>query len=156
MKRILMLLASMALITTLVVGGVALASVVEGTNSGETLEGTNNPDLIKAFGGRDTLYAKDAADELRAGDGNDKAYGDDGNDTYYGSSGNDVLSEYGDPVFPCPEPPNGDGCRGKEVMFGGEGLDRMQGARNEDELHGGPNPIPSQLEGSEELYGNSG
>jgi len=144
----------MMALTTLVVGGVALAAVVEGTNAGETLTGTNNPDLIKAFGGNDTLYGKDDADVLRAGGGDDdNVYGENGNDTYYGGSGDDFLSEYSGVT---PMPTTGQGYTGADVMFGGDGTDWLDGARSADELHGGDNPPLSALVQTERMYAGSG
>jgi Ca2+-binding RTX toxin-like protein len=110
--------------------------------------------VIKAFGGNDTLYAKDAADELRAGLGDDaNVYGENGNDTYYGGGGDDFLSEYSGIT---PEPPTGQGYTGADVMFGGGGTDWLDGARSDDELHGGDNPPLSALVQRERFFGQTG
>jgi Ca2+-binding RTX toxin-like protein len=83
--------------------------------------------------------------------------GENGNDKYYGSSGDDSLSEH----FGITVKPSGDGYTGIDVMFGGGGTDLLEAARSNDELHGGPNPGPSQEEliddtGNDELYGEAG
>src|SRR5829696_8524844 len=126
----LMAMAAMAAMVVLV-SGVALAKVVEGTNAGETLTGTINPDLIKALAG---------------------------NDTYYGGSGVDYLTDWAGVTTP---PTTGEGYTGVDVMYGGGGDDVMEGARGTDELHGGPNPTLYEEilfgdSGNDKLYGEGG
>lgn len=41
-------------------------------------------------------------------------------------------------------------------MYGGGGSDILDGARNDDELHGGANPLPPTTELEERLYGQTG
>jgi len=58
-------------------------------------------------------------------------------------------------------PVNGDGYTGKDVMYGGNGTDYLEGAREGDELHGGSNPGPTQEflfgdTGGDKLYGEDG
>ena len=99
---------------------------------------------------------------LRGGSGLEFLHGENGSDTYYGGSGRDVLTELnGD----SPLPVTGEGYTGKDVMFGEGGTDWLEGARNDDELHGGPNAVecsPCYWEilsgntGDDDLYGEDG
>ena len=73
----------------LLVGGVALAATITGTNKDETLVGTAYADTIMARGGGDVLRGLGGAVRL---------YGSDGADSVYGGRGKDFISTEGDDV----------------------------------------------------------
>ncbi len=98
-RRALLILASVMLGVVLL-GGVALAKEITGTNGPDDLEGTNRADKIWGLdgrdyiagkGGSDSLYGGRANDEVRGADGRDHVDGGHGSDYLYGGSKNDWL-----------------------------------------------------------------
>jgi Ca2+-binding RTX toxin-like protein len=89
-RRALLILATMGL-GLLLLGGVALADTIDGTEGPDDLIGTDKNDVIHASGGADYVSGLAAADLLYAGAGNDTVVGRDGNDRIYGNAGSDML-----------------------------------------------------------------
>ncbi len=80
MRRIVLSLAVMA-IMTLLVSGVALAlPEVVGTARDDTIKGTAKAEAIRALAGNDHIYARGGNDSVNAGRGNDRVVGGPGRD----------------------------------------------------------------------------
>jgi Ca2+-binding RTX toxin-like protein len=89
-RRALLILATMGL-GVLLLGGVALADTIDGTDAADDLIGTDKDDVIHASGGADYVSGLAGPDVLYAGAGNDTVVGRDGNDRIYGNAGTDTL-----------------------------------------------------------------
>jgi Ca2+-binding RTX toxin-like protein len=89
-RRALLIVAAMGL-GVLLLGGVALADTVDGTDGPDDLVGTDQEDVIHASGGADYVSGLAASDVLYAGAGNDTVVGREGNDRIYGNTGSDTL-----------------------------------------------------------------
>jgi hypothetical protein len=113
------LLATAVVAAVLVVGGAALAAMIEGDPNDNTLQGTVGADAIYGNGGNDTIYGLGGNDELDGGEGNDTIYG--GNE-YYSVAGDDWVV----------------GRVGNDVLVGGPGRDILHGGPGSDVLHEGP------------------
>lgn len=130
MKRIVLLIASMAL-TLLLASGVALAiseircrgGECNGTPNNDKMIGSLRRDIMYGFKGDDRLFGRGARDDL---------YGFDGRDNIYGQAGNDKVS----------------GSNGGDSLYGGTGPDFLNGGNNADDLDGGP--------GNDEVFGGPG
>jgi Ca2+-binding RTX toxin-like protein len=105
-RRALLILATMGL-GVLLLGGVALADTIDGTDAADDLIGTDKDDVIHASGGADyvsglagpdVLYAGAGKDTVVGRDGNDRIYGNAGTDTLYGNHENDTINSAGDGV----------------------------------------------------------
>ena len=133
-----------ALATTLLVGGAALAASLRGTEGQDRLVGTGDPDVLSGLGGADVLGGLGATDELRGGAGDDDVYGDrcyaphDGPDC----NADSPLSSPGDDVLR--------GGGGRDEVFGGEGDDTIYGGKDGDSLQGDPG---NDTAGNDTIYG---
>ena len=74
-------------VTLVVLGGVALAATVTGTDRDEALFGTAYTDTIRAKGGDDEVYGFRGSDRLYGGSGNDRVYGGRGDDVIHVNDG---------------------------------------------------------------------
>jgi len=117
----------------LLASGVALAATFRGTDGDDKIIGTKESDQIFGLGGKDVLEGRGGGDVIHGGPGNDTGSGDSGNDTIHLGPGND-----GTPPPPSCSP--GGGCvstgsgyfaggLGKDVIYGGDGADRISGDR---------------------------
>jgi Ca2+-binding RTX toxin-like protein len=123
MKRIL-LLASMALITSLVVGGVAWAATFQcqvgaemclGTSDADTITGTSEQDYIRALAGADLARGMGESDIVQGGRGKD---------TVKGGGGPDEML-WGGEAGPTSDGPFTDAS--DDYTYGGAGNDRLYG-----------------------------
>jgi Ca2+-binding RTX toxin-like protein len=85
------ILATAALVLTLIVAAAAYAATLVGTNGSNALIGTRGPDTIYGLNGFDVLEGKSGTDELYAGKDPDEAYGAKAADYLVGGSGRDQL-----------------------------------------------------------------
>ena len=111
----------MALVTlaaVLLVSGVALAAVINGTDGDDTLTGTQKADSIYGHGGNDTIRGRAGADEIWGGTGSDLIQGEGHNDTLHGEGGNDVLRG-------AAEDDELRGGDGEDDLVGNDGNDRF-------------------------------
>ena len=99
MRRVVVLLMAMGVIL-LLVGSVALAAVLQGTDGSDGLNGTEESDMINGYGGNDTIL------------------GMSGNDVMFGGRGNDDLDS-------TPSAPEGVEAPGKDIYFGATGDDNI-------------------------------
>src|SRR5215204_5800878 len=90
MRKVILVLASMAL-AVLLASGIALAATVKGDGNDNVLTGTPNRDVINPFGGNDTVYALGGNDDVRHGSGNDTLRGGFDNDEIWGGPGRDLI-----------------------------------------------------------------
>ena len=90
MKKMVLLLASMAL-AVLLAGGVALAANLRGDGLDNVLTGTESRDTIDPFDGNDTVYALGGDDDVRHNFGDDTIHGGAGNDTLRSGRGVDTI-----------------------------------------------------------------
>ena len=120
MKKMILLLASMALAMVLV-SGVALAAPKKGTSGGDTGTTTDGSTITVIYGG-ELITA--TVHEGTSGD--DTIIGTPENDAIKGYDGNDHL--YGDPS---------QDVGGKDYIAGGNGDDTIDGGPNADLLSGG-------------------
>ena len=153
MRKLVLLMASMAL-AMLLVSGVALAAIVNceegasdcvGTNNPDTLNGSDGEDWMYGLRGDDKLYGNAGGDPIRGGRGNDTirggggadfvAYDLEGDDKIYGGGGPDFLVDDSQRCAP-------DCVLDRNLLVGGEGNDYLHG---HNKLFGGP--------GDDELYG---
>ena len=88
--RSLLILATMVL-GVMMVGGVALADTIEGTDGPDDLVGTDKDDIVGGKGSADYISGLQDTDVLRGGAGNDTVVGREGNDSITGNSGSDRL-----------------------------------------------------------------
>jgi Ca2+-binding RTX toxin-like protein len=153
-RKILMLLASMAL-AVLVVGSAALAADIIcgsdpcfGTDEADHIDGTDSAEVIRALDGDDTIDGLDGEDTLHGNPGNDYRFipgegsreiaGGNGDDTSFGGAGNDFLAEFdrtgrNDCGVAGWRPRS---CTGNDTQRGSEGDDLLEGADEGDFLHG--------------------
>jgi Ca2+-binding RTX toxin-like protein len=117
MKRILLVLAAMAL-ALLLASGVAWAVTKIGTDGPDTLRGTNGDDNLIGKGGNDRLFSLNGRDTLLGGPGKD-----------YVISGNEQRSGGGDK--------NLLGGPGNDIVLGGWGSDKVVGGEGNDLLADG-------------------
>jgi serralysin len=89
-RRALLILAILGL-GVMLLGGVALADTIEGTNGPDDLVGTDKDDIIGGKGSADYISGLAATDLLYGGSGNDTVLGREGNDRVYGNPGSDRL-----------------------------------------------------------------
>ena len=141
MKRIFMLLATMAL-GVLLVSGVAYAmsvtcdgtgdqdptpGVCQGTENKDTIRGTEGgAEVIKALAGPDDVVSGSGRDEVYGGRGNDVVDGYWRNDTIYGGRGHDGSAE-GTGFTPT----NLEGASESDKVYGGEGDDWIDAAAHD-------------------------
>ena len=90
MKKMVLLLASMAL-AVLLAGGVALAANLRVYGLDNVLTVTESRDTINPFDGNDTVYALRGNDDVRHSLGDDTIHGGSGNDTIRGGRGVDTI-----------------------------------------------------------------
>jgi Ca2+-binding RTX toxin-like protein len=64
----------------ILVSGIALAAIRNGTNGNDVLNGTKKADQINGRAGNDTLNGRKGADKILGGPGLDKAFGGPGDD----------------------------------------------------------------------------
>ena len=102
-----------------VVGSVALAAVINGTDGDDKLNGTNVSDTIFGYGGNDTINGFGRQDEFWGGFGADTVYGQGSNDTLHGEGGNDTLA----------------GGPGDDELRGADGVDLLNGGADDDRLY---------------------
>ena len=117
MKRILLVLAAMAL-ALLLASGVAWAVTKIGTDGPDTLRGTHGDDNLIGKGGNDRLFSLNGRDTLLGGPGKD-----------YVVSGNERRSGGGDK--------NLLGGPGNDIVLGGWGSDKVVGGEGNDLLADG-------------------
>jgi Ca2+-binding RTX toxin-like protein len=117
MKRILLVLAAMAL-ALLLASGVAWAVTKIGTDGPDTLRGTHGDDNLIGKGGNDRLFSLNGRDTLLGGPGKD-----------YVISGNEQRSGGGDK--------NLLGGPGNDIVLGGWGSDKVVGGEGNDLLADG-------------------
>ena len=117
MKRILLVLAAMAL-ALLLASGVAWAVTKIGTDGPDTLRGTHGDDNLIGMGGNDRLFSLNGRDTLLGGPGKD-----------YVISGNEQRSGGGDK--------NLLGGPGNDIVLGGWGSDKVVGGEGNDLLADG-------------------
>lgn len=123
MRRIVLSLAVMA-IMTLLVSGVALAlPEVVGTARDDTIKGTAKAEAIRALAGNDHIYARGGNDTVNAGRGNDRVVGGPGNDRIVGGPGSDRIIVAGD--------------QAKDAVYCGTGYDTVV-ANEHDRIEGTP------------------
>jgi Ca2+-binding RTX toxin-like protein len=114
-RRALLIMATMGL-GVLLLGGVALADIIDGTSGPDDLVGTDIEDVIHASGGKDYVSGLAAADVLYAGAGNDTVVGRDGYDRIYGNAGSDMLfGNHGNDTI------DSAGDQGRDVVKCGDG-----------------------------------
>ncbi len=101
-----------------------------------------NSTLISGTSEAETLVGGDDNDILNAGSGNDTVAGGLGDDLIYGSFGDDVLR--GDENSPS----TGGTVGGDDIIYGGEGRDRIGGKAGNDQLFGGSD--------DDQLWGDNG
>ena len=118
MSKLVMLCVSISF-ALFVVGSVALAAVINGTDGDDKLNGTNVSDTIFGFGGNDTINGFGRQDELWGGFGADTMYGQGSNDTLHGEGGNDTLA----------------GGPGDDELRGADGVDILNGGADDDRLY---------------------
>jgi hypothetical protein len=80
MRRIVLSLALVAIVSFLVCGVALALPELVGTARDDTLRGTAKAEAIRALAGQDTIYAKGGNDTVNAGAGSDTAYGGPGRD----------------------------------------------------------------------------
>jgi len=106
MRRVVILLAAMGTISLLVTG-VALGEVLQGTHGGDGLNGTTGPDVLYGYGGNDTILGMAGNDVVFGGRGNDgldstpsavEGVEAPGMDVYFGARGNDTVGSWADEV----------------------------------------------------------
>lgn len=120
-KHLVLLLAAM-LGAMVLIGGVALADTILGTDNPDTLTGTVGDDTIEGYGGNDTIAAMAGSDTVKGGLGDDTLYG--GNEAQtVGTNADRERVEGGD---------------GKDVVIGGAGIDELKGGGGNDVLVEGP------------------
>lgn len=80
-------------LTALLMSGVAMATIYQGTTGNDTLYGTSASDEFYGREGNDTLYGQGGDDRLEGNAGNDTLYGGAGDDIYWWGlgDGNDVV-----------------------------------------------------------------
>jgi|SRR5215218_1238547 len=117
MKRILLVLAAMAL-ALLLASGVAWAVTKIGTDGPDTLRGTHGDDNLIGKGGNDRLFSLNGRDTLLGGPGKD-----------YVISGNEQRSGFGDK--------NLLGGPGNDIVLGAWGSDKVVGGEGNDLLADG-------------------
>ena len=118
MSKLVVLCASLTF-ALFVVGTVALADVINGSNGDDTLNGTSKGDSIFGFGGNDTINGRGGLDELWGGFGSDIVYGQGASDTLHGEGGNDTLQ----------------GGPGNDELRGADGVDVLNGGAEDDRLY---------------------
>ena len=100
------MLAAMGAISLLVTG-VALGAVLQGTHGGDGLNGTTGPDVLYGYGGNDTILGMAGNDVVFGGRGNDgldstpsavEGVEAPGMDVYFGARGNDTVGSWADEV----------------------------------------------------------
>lgn len=122
MRRIVVSVAagSVMAVAILLVSGVALAAVINGTDGNDELTGTNADDSIYALGGIDTVDGLEGSDVVYGGAQDDELLGSAGVDLLYGDSGGDTL----------------DGGYGGDSLYGGPeddaGIDNVYGGGGND------------------------
>jgi len=122
-KGIILVVAA-ALTAVLMVGGVAFAAAIEGTDGDDTLASTGEADTIKGNGGDDLIQGRDGADTLYGGKGGDTIYDGPDNDgavdRVYGGDG-------GDTIVSANVPASRDivGCGGDRDKVVADGLDEV-------------------------------
>jgi hypothetical protein len=130
MRRLVLLVGSMALLATLGPAGITSAAVPKcdgkpathvGTNGPNRIIGTRGPDVIVAKGGKDTIKGRGGHDRICGGNGNDTIDAGRGNDRVFGGSGNDFMK----------------GGAGDDRMFGFDGNDGIFGEGGNDHMDGG-------------------
>lgn len=130
MRRLLLLVGSVALLAALGPAGTTSAAVPKcdgkpathvGTNGPNRIVGTAGPDVIVAKGGKDTIKGRGGRDRICGGNGNDIIDAGGGNDRVFGGSGNDHMR----------------GGAGDDRMFGFDGHDRIFGEGGDDHMDGG-------------------
>jgi Ca2+-binding RTX toxin-like protein len=132
MRRIVLSLAVMA-VMTLLVSGVALAlPEVVGTARDDTIKGTAKAEAIRALAGNDDIYARGGNDTVNAGRGNDRVVGGPGNDRIFGGPGNDRISG-----GPGNDRINTAGDQAKDAVYCGTGYDTVV-ANEHDRIEGTP------------------
>jgi hypothetical protein len=119
MKRIILVLAA-ALAAVFLIGGVALAATIDGTDGDDTLAGTGEADTIKGYGGDDTISGLAGDDLIQGRDGTDRLFGGDEKQSVTG--GNDRM----------------DGGNGADTVVGGLGADTFYGGEGGDTIYDGP------------------
>jgi Ca2+-binding RTX toxin-like protein len=147
------------IVALLSLGGVALAATIQcsggeclGTEEDDDMQGTSVRDVMNGLGGSDTMHANGGDDYASGGDGDDVAYGGGGNDLVgggtelqdggvvanklYGGSGDDVVQ--------------GGWAGVHDVMYGGDGNDRMVGEFGVDIIYGGDGE--DRLESADDCY----
>jgi Ca2+-binding RTX toxin-like protein len=91
MKRRALLILASVMLGVMLLGGVALAKEITGTNGPDDLEGTNRADKVWGLDGRDYIAGKGGSDDLYGGRANDEVRGADGRDHVDGGHGSDYL-----------------------------------------------------------------
>jgi Ca2+-binding RTX toxin-like protein len=136
MKRILLVLAAMAL-ALLLASGVALAVTKIGTNGPDTLKGTNGADNLLGKGGNDVLFSLAGRDTLLGEEGKDWVLG--GNDQRPLGGEKNLLGGPGnDGVLGGEDSDNLTGNSGNDFADGDFGPDKILGGEGNDYLVDGP------------------
>jgi hypothetical protein len=126
MRRVVLSLAVMA-VMTLLVSGVALAlPEVVGTARDDTIRGTAKAEAIRALAGNDHIYARGGNDTVNAGKGNDRVVGGPGNDRIFGGAGSDRISG-----GPGNDRINTAGDQAKDTVYCGTGYDTVVANRSD-------------------------
>jgi hypothetical protein len=123
MRRMVLSLAVMA-VMTLLISGVALAlPELVGTARDDTIRGTAKAEAIRALAGNDQIYARGGNDTVNAGKGSDRVFGGPGNDRISGGPGNDRIVVAGE--------------QAKDTVYCGTGYDTVV-ANEHDRIEGSP------------------
>ncbi|GLS27690.1 hypothetical protein [Marinibactrum halimedae] len=103
--------------------------------------------------GDDLIYAGDGRDNVYGGEGNDRLYGGDGLDQMIGEQGDDFLFDYSDDQNRLFGGEGDDDIRGRGVLDGGQGSDKIVGSDTDDELNSG---YGDDVDDINNLYGMGG
>jgi Ca2+-binding RTX toxin-like protein len=131
--------------------GTAHADVIVGLAGNDRIDGLRGDDMI--CGGHDFV----PGDVLRGGAGSDRLSGGRGYERFYGGAGDDVIHVRCADCFD----PDGDVW---QIVYGGDGDDRIYGSKERDEIHGGDGrdrivgrgSLYEGLEGPDLLFGDGG
>lgn len=122
-------------VAVLLVSGVALAAVIEGTNGPDTLTGTDEADTIRGADGADTISGMGSSDTIYGGHGPDTLYGNDERQTPGAPGGDHIEGRPGDDTIV--------GSEGADVIYGDEDADTIVDGPEDDaavdHIYGGIN-----------------
>lgn len=133
-SQLIIILATMGA-SLLLVGGAALAEIIDGTDSNDTIMGTSGGDLIDGKGGNDTISGGAGGDSIQGGAGADTLLGGNEQQTIADDGGSDI-----------------DGGDGPDTIAGSSGADILRGGLGDDRINEGPLDDGAE----EKVYGEEG